>query len=165
MANSYLERRSMAVLLSFGLMLLAASTASAQVALTVNGQRGISFGTLFRNGTSSISTPTTAMAEFWVVGRQKSHVRVTVSAANLTRTGGSITPSITNSDCYYSVDQGATWTAFNTGTLIQDVQLPTDTADGQFGTVRIRVGGSITAGSTQQRGDYTGSITVSASYK
>ncbi len=143
-----------------------ASAQSADVSITVSGVRNASYGTLFRSSTSSVAYTSTNAAEFAIVGKQNKAVRITVSASTPTRGSITLPLSIQQTECAYSLDDGATWTRFTTGTHFQDAYFPTGTQNGYVsGTIRIRVGGTVTSGATQQQGTYGGTITVSAAYR
>jgi len=141
------------------LLFMAASAGLAE-AQTVTGIQNISFGTFFRSQTVVVPANGTGTAQFQVTGTAQRKVRLTVTTTSLSRTGNTLPIVVTNSNCEYSIDGGNTWTAFTTGTLIQDVTLPAN------GTpINVRVGGSVTSGRTQQRGVYAGSINLNAVYK
>lgn len=75
-----------------------------------------------------------------------------------------MTPTIATSNCKYSTDNGATWTTFSSGTY-HDITLPNSSGSSNVsGTVRIKIGGAVTSASTQQRGLYSGTISISGSY-
>jgi hypothetical protein len=81
---------------------------------------------------------------------------------NLNHSGKTLPISVDNDDCEYSTDGGSTWTKFTAGTLIQDTRFPWNPTF--IGTIDVRVGGSVTSSATQQRGIYTGTVSVNAVY-
>jgi len=138
-------------------------------AQTVTGQNGLDFGTLYRSSTASVSYQDNGAAQFMVEAKRKRWVRITVSVVNLSKSSNSLPITVDNSDCAYSTDDGSTWTTFSSGTLYQDLKMPKksdsdDDDDKKTSTVYVRVGGSVTSGATQQRGNYSGTVTVSVSY-
>lgn len=146
------------------LLVLSATVARAQNQNPiVTGQSSQAFGTLFRSSTSSLGYSNSGAALFRVEGKKHNNVRLTVSKANLTRSGNSLPLTISNSDCAYSTDDGTTWYTFSTGTLYQDATFPN--GQGQTTYIYVRVGGSVTSSSSQVRGQYTGSVTLTAAYR
>lgn len=157
------------ILLSVILLTASSVVALEAAAQTVTGVSGLDFGTIYRLSSSSISYNDNAAAQFKVEGKRRKKVRITVSVVNLTRSSNSLPITVTNSDCAYSTDDGSTWTTFSSGTLYQDLKMPKKTDDDEdddkkTSTVFVRVGGAVTSGSTQQRGVYSGTVTVSVSY-
>lgn len=149
------------ILCSLGI-LCCAYAAQAQ---TVVGVRSINFGKFYRGATSTVPYSSGNAAEFTITGRQNRNVRITVTNTSLTLGGNTLTLTLNNSDCAYSLDDGVTWHPFTTGALFQDTTLPNGTANGSDGTVRVRVGGSVTAGALQTNGTYNGTITVTGVYR
>ncbi len=141
------------------LLFILASVGLAE-AQTVTGIQNISFGTFFRSQTVVVPANGAGTAQFRVTGTAQRTVRLTVTTTSLNRSGNTLPIVVTNSNCEYSIDGGNTWTAFTTGTLIQDLTFPAN------GTpINVRVGGSVTSGRIQQRGAYTGSINLNAAYR
>lgn len=162
-------RRWLAML---GLLLLMAAPASAQslieqyFSINVSGNHNLAFGNVYRSSTSSVNYASVNAAEFTLIGMQTKAVRITVTTGTMVRGTAPLSMSVAQADCAYSLNNGTTWTRFSTGTLFQDTSFPVDNISGIFrGTIRIRVGGLVTATGRQQQGLYTGSITVSAVYK
>ncbi len=133
-------------------------------AQTVTGDSDQEFGTIFRGGTASISYSSSAAAQFRVTGRKNRDVRLTVTCQDLARHHHSMDLSLSNSDCAYSTDGGSTWYTFQSGTLYEDTTFPTGGGGGNESTIYVRIGGSTSASTSQHRGTYTGSITLSADY-
>jgi hypothetical protein len=147
------------------MIFLLGSTASAQtITIVVTGVNNQSFGSIYRSSTSSIAYGSASAARFSVVGRKNSRVRLTVVKTDLSRAGTSAvaTLSLSNSDCAFSLDAGATWTTFSSGTLYTDTAFPN--AGGNNSEILVRIGGSATTPSTATRGLYSGSITLQAAY-
>lgn len=161
--------RSSLLLLLLGL--LPGPGAGAQTAITISALNSLSFGAIARSTSNSIDYASAAAARFNVTGDTASHVRLTISFSELAAQSGasvnsidrSITPSLGNVDCAYSLDGGATWNTFSTGTLYQDTQFPSGVSG--TGTIAVRVGGSLSTGLRQQRGPYSGTITLTAEYR
>jgi hypothetical protein len=153
------------------LQLLLTLGASAQTAITISAVNSLSFGSIARSTSNSIDYESASAARFNVTGDSASRVRLTVSFSDLTAQNGasvnsidrSLTPSLGNPDCAYSLDGGATWSTFSSGALYQDTQFPADVSGA--GTIVVRVGGSVTTGLRQQRGTYNGTITLTAEYR
>lgn len=153
------------------LLLLVVSGASAQTAITISAVNSLSFGAVARSTSNSIDYASAAAARFNVTGDTSSHVRLTISFSEMATQNGasvnaidrSLTPSLGNADCAYSLDGGATWNTFATGALYQDTQFPADPSGN--GTIVVRVGGSLATGFRQQRGSYNGTITLTAEYR
>lgn len=143
------------------ILLFGAAVAGAQAQdLVVTGIRGISFGSLFRSSSGVIPYTSSSSAEFRITGQRFRRARITVSPSGLWLWFSAyMDVDVSNSHCAYSLNDGVTWTVFTTGTLFQDVTLPSS------GTVRVRVGGSLRTSSTQRRGVYFGLITVNATYR
>lgn len=142
------------------MMLLALAGRKAE-AQAVFGSNNIAFGRVVRGTTHAVSYMSGDAAEFWVIGTKGRNVRLTVNAPNLTRTGSTLTLSVTNATCAFSRDGGVTWTTFSTGTLFHDTSIP----NSGIGLIIVRVGGSVTPIISQTRGDYNGSITLTAAYR
>ena len=129
---------------------------------TVTGTNAQSFGTLYRSSSSSVAYSSGNAATFTVTGKKGNTVRMTVSFTHPARIGGggTATLAITNSNCAYSRDDGASWTTFSTGTLYQDASIPN-----QQQRILVRVGGTLTSGATSARGNYSGTVTLTAVYR
>jgi hypothetical protein len=142
------------------LLLITFGTVKAQLVL---GTQAIDFGDLNRSGRSTVLYSDAGSAQFSVIARSGKKTRLTVSSVALTRSTRTLPITINTSDCAFSTDGGTTWTVFSTGTLFHDVTAPNGIFN--LGTILVKVGGSVTASSTQQRGDYSGSITLTAVYR
>lgn len=140
------------------LLALSGRAASAQLVI---GTSNISFGRVIRGVTHLIPFLGADAAEFWVIGTKGRNIRLTVTAPNLTRTGATLPLTVTNATCAFSRDGGVTWTAFSTGTLFHDTSIPNT----GIGVVMVRVGGTVVPTVGQIRGDYNGSITLTAAYR
>lgn len=144
-------------------LLLAVSASHAQD-VQVTGVRGLNFGRFYRSGMSEIPYTSTSAAEFTITGREGRNIRIKVTAFDLWLLWLiTLNVNVTNNHCAYSLNNGVTWQTFTTGTLIQDVKIPN--GSGTTGTVKVRVGGTVSSGPTQRQGVYLGFITVNASYK
>jgi hypothetical protein len=143
-------------------ILLFVASATCVGAQTVTGLQNISFGNLFRSQTATVAPSSGSAARFRITGLTLARVRITVSKVNLNHSGKTLPISVDNDDCEYSTDGGSTWAKFTTGTLIQDTHFPW--SPNFIGTIDVRVGGSVTSGATQQRGTYTGTVSVNAVY-
>lgn len=143
------------------ILLMGAATAGAEAQdLVVTGLRGINFGSLFRSSSGVIPYTSSSAAEFKITGQRSRRARITVSPTGLWLWFSAYMDiDVSNSHCAYSLNDGVTWTVFSTGTLFQDVTLPSS------GSVRVRVGGSLRSSSSQRRGVYLGLITVNAAYR
>lgn len=145
--------------------------ASAQNGITIGGSSDLNFGTLARSGAADVSYESAGAAQFIVTGDSGRDVRLMVSVSALTAQNGASTqapdrkfdPAITNSNCAYSLDGGSSWHPFSSGTLYQDTRFPNDASG--TGTIHVRIGGSLASGTRQQRGGYSGLVTLSAEYQ
>jgi hypothetical protein len=146
-------------------MLLVMAMESNAQQITTTGSSGLVFGTMFKASTKSIAYSSADAARFVVSGKKRQPVRITVSKSNLFDSWQSVfmNLTITNSDCAFSVDDGVTWTTFSTGSLYQDTEFPN--GPNWDSRVYVRVGGSLTSALYQNRGSYTGTITVTGEYR
>ncbi|MDB5034741.1 MAG: hypothetical protein JWQ98_1982 [Chlorobi bacterium] len=148
-----------------------ASSGNGQTAISMTGVAGLTFGTFSRSSELVVAYSSSQAARFTITGDTASNVRITIAITNLAAlSGASINSSdrdigitISNSDCAYSLDGGTTWTTFSTGTLYQDTQFPASLSGRS--SIDVRVGGSIASGTRQQRGSYSGSVTIMAEYR
>jgi hypothetical protein len=149
----------------------ATSSGNGQTAISMSGVAGLTFGTFSRSSELVVNYSSSQAARFTVTGDTARDVRITISITELATLNGSSANSsdrdigitISNSDCAYSLDGGATWITFSTGTLYQDTRFPAGLS-GRSG-IEVRVGGSIASGTHQQRGAYSGSVTIMAEYR
>jgi hypothetical protein len=141
--------------------------------IVVSGTSNISFGMLFRNSTSSIAPSSGNAARFVVAGREQEWVVMAVSINTLNAASGSsvdlirrmLTPTLVAANCQYSRDGGMTWKPFSStyGSYAWVItQFPN--GPGTTGTIQIRVGASVTSSGLQQRGNYSGSVRLIATY-
>ncbi len=145
--------------------------ASAQNGITIGGSSDLNFGTLSRSGAVDIGYESAGAAQFIVTGDSGRTVRLTISVSALTARSGASTrapdrtfdPAITNSDCAYSLDGGGSWHPFSSGTLYQNTRFPDDASG--TGTIYVRIGGSLASSTRQQRGGYSGLVTLTAEYR
>lgn len=152
-------------------VLLFPLAASAQNSITIGGSSDLNFGTLARSGAAEVSYESAGAARFIVTGDSGRDVRLMISASALIAQNGAsrqaadrkFDPAITNSDCAYSLDGGSSWHPFSSGTLYQDTRFPDDASG--TGTIHVRIGGSLASGTRQQRGGYSGLVTLTAEYR
>jgi hypothetical protein len=150
---------------------IGASEMLAQNNITINGANNLVFGTIPRNGTSAVAYESNAAAQFVVTGDTAYHVRLTVSLSDLNALSGvssssasrNMHPALTGADCAYSLDGGISWLPFTTGALYQDTQFPSSAS--ATSSIYVRVGGHVSSGSLQQRGGYSGDLTLTAEYQ
>jgi len=124
-------------------------------AQTITGLQNISFGTLGRSQQVAVLPGNARAAQFRITGLLFLKLRMAISITNLNRSDRTMTLTIRNSDCEYSLNNGSTWLPFTTGTLYQDLTLVS-----LLPSIYVRVGGTIATGATQQRGNYSGAITL-----
>lgn len=133
------------------------------IPITVTGVRPLTFGQLYRGGIASVDYNSGSSAEFSITGRKNKKVRITVTKANL-MFGLMVLPiTVDLNDCAYSKDNGITWTTFSSGPLYHDTKFPG--GSNHIQTIKVRVGGTVISTLLQNRGTYTGSVTVTATYR
>jgi hypothetical protein len=163
-------RMSMIALIAV-LFVVGTTTINSAAEISITGNNGLSFGTIARSGTATVSYSATSAARFTVTGDTLKNVRLAISVVDLSTSDGtsvnssdrSMAPTVVNADCAFSLDGGSNWTTFSTGTLYHDTQFPS--GSGATSSILVRVGGSLAAQSRQQRGTYQGQIILSATYR
>ncbi len=151
--------------------LFAVSSAFAQTDITIGGSSNLNFGILPRSGEFAVDYVSGAAAHFIVAGDSGKDVRLTISVSDLVTNAGASSNNadrtcsftVANSGCAYSLDGGSSWYTFSTGTLYQDTKFPV--GENGRGVIHVRIGGSLTSGARQQRGDYNGTVTLTAEYR
>ena len=171
-----LQRVLIAILTS--LLFLGAATAFAQdddeeedeetkndhsIPITVTGVKGLTFGQIYRGGIASVDYNSSSAAEFTITGRKNKKVTITVTKANLILGFLSLPITVDLNDCAYSTDNGVTWKVFSSGLLFHNTKFPG--GPDKIQTIKVRVGGSIISTLLHPRGTYTGSVTVTATYR
>lgn len=132
---------------------------------TVSVQRGFNFGSVYRSTSITVDYRSAGAAFYQVRGARGRAVRLIASAAEMrTRPGGSMTVTLINTQCAYSLDNGNTWKTFTTGPLRQELRFPDDDRLGPVSTILVRIGGRVDCAAVQQRGRYEGSIRLNALY-
>ncbi len=159
--------------LTLGLFPFVDKTAYSVVTIVVTGTHGLTFGTIARSGTVTIASSSSNAARFTVTGSKKNDVTLSIIRGAMSTSSGSssssslrqMTPTLSASTCQYSTNNGSTWNNFQ-GVIIGIVYASTTfpNSGGTTSSILVRVGGSATADSRQQRGSYSGSVTLSASY-
>lgn len=145
--------------------------ARSQTAITITGLNSLNFGSLSRSALSEVDYFSGAAAQFRVTGDTARAVRLTVSFSGLLTSNGASSEesdrtmalSLGNTQCAYSLDNGESWNPFTTGTLYQDTEFPP--GFDPTSSIIVRVGGNLTTGTRQQRGVYTGNVTLTADYR
>jgi hypothetical protein len=148
----------------FLLCCLIAAVASDAYAQTVVGDNNLVFGSLFRASSKSVAYASSDAARFTVSARKGRNLRLTVSKSLIYAGSVLLTAvvNISNSDCAFSLNNGSTWTTFSSGILYHNLTVPG--SGGGNVSILVRVGGTVVAGLTQQRGDYSGTVTLTAAY-
>lgn len=148
------------------------SEAWGQRAITITATHDLTLGSLSRSGNSSVRYSDNGAASFTVTGDILRRVRLTVSISTLSTQGSGrssqaahrlMTPVLTNADCAYSLDGGFSWNLFTTGTLYHETIFPLDLSTRS--TILVRIGLAVTSHGRQQRGNYSGKITLVAEYR
>jgi hypothetical protein len=169
LAHRYARARHVcaALLLAASVVLTARSAATAQPNIEVRAVRGLDFGVMFRGGLASVAQYSGNAALFEITGRPGRGVQVTIRPLRLERAGGgdrgSLDVVISPARCAYSLDDGMSWIEFGAGAISRNIQIP-ERGPGA-GRIIVRIGGDIAVGDDQHRGDYAGSITVTAIYE
>lgn len=150
------------------------SVAFSTTPITVSGDHSLTFGSLNRSSSSTISYSSGSSARFTVTGAKRRDVALAVSFTALDASNGSsgsssnrtMTPTVAVSACKYSTDNGSNWNSFD-GTYGSYIYALTTfpNASGTTSSILVRVGGVLTTGARQQRGGYAGTVTVSAQYQ
>jgi hypothetical protein len=76
-----------------------------------------------------------------------------------------MTPTVSTSTCKYSTNSGSTWSSFTSssgGVISVSTRFPNHS--GTTSSILVRVGATLTSSTRQQRGSYSGTVTVSAAY-
>jgi hypothetical protein len=134
--------------------------------LAVTNVRNLSFGTLYRGVTTTVNFDNANAGEFIIDGAPWSHVQIDVKATDCSMNNATLPIELSGNLCAVSLDEGASWIPFSSESLTQVVQFPKQSSPSQRGTTRVvvRIGGAITPRQGQQRGEYSGQITVTAEY-
>lgn len=159
------------MLLLAGMLAGTVPVALAQRAITITATHDLTLGSISRSGNTSVRYSDNGAAGFTVTGDILRRVRLTVSISALSAQRGSssqavhrvMTPVLTNANCAYSLDGGFSWNPFTTGTLYHETVFPLDLST--RGTILVRIGSAITSHGRQQRGNYSGKITLVAEYR
>lgn len=147
---------------------MAAVSVAAQPQLRVRTVHGLSLGAMFRSSESSAPYHSNNAAVFEVSGAKGAVVKFMLMATRLEQPDGppnrnTMPLTVLPTHCAYSVDNGASWTPFNSHTLWQEARLPKK--GGSSTTIMVRAGGRAVAAADQHRGHYIGAITLIAIYK
>ncbi len=154
-------------MLTAGILCLPASL-HAQSPLQVRAVTGLCFGSILRTGASLVQYYSSNAAMFEVTGEPGADILLKIEASELTQPNGpaerrpldlTIVPEL----CAYSTDNGMSWTPFNSRLLWQQVHFPSGGRGPS--TIIVRVGGRVSAHADQHRGNYAGSITLTAVHK
>ena len=161
-------------LVLLGAMMLFGGSVFAQtpIPITVDAIKPIEIGSISPGEVREISHSDPAAARFSISGPPNTEIDLSIAVEELAAlaTGTSdnqstsLTLLTTGYNCAYSVDFGATWVPFETEEPAETILLPTPSTTGDPGVVLLRVGGTVTANSDQQRGPYLGGVVVSARY-
>jgi len=150
------------------------STATIVTPITANATAPLAFGTINKGATTTVASTTASAGAVTFSGDASDDITVSVPAtatiattsgagANMTVTisRGSLRGNTTNSQGTAAALDASSGTA--TTALSGDGSGDGVNNDG-LGQVYIWIGGAVTPTATQQRGTYTGTFTVSASY-
>jgi hypothetical protein len=127
-------------------------------------EKDLRFGVIKREQSRSVASMNDSAALFAIWGEPERSVLLGLTVEPLDGSSqASMNLELDMTACSMSLDGGVTW---------ENVDLPAGLAT-RFGTaapgsteavIFVRVGGSISASDTQRRGDYAGSITLTAAY-
>lgn len=126
-------------------------------------QQNLLFGTLDRNKTKSVPYTAPEAGLFELHGGSRKKVSISVSSYTPSRDIDQLTLTILPKDIAYSRDGGVSWTECKSATLSWTTQFPR-TSGNTPAVILVRVGGTISSSSGQQRGEYRGSVRLTASY-
>lgn len=132
--------------------------------LTVRKIAELEFGRLTRSTVVSVAYDDPGAGLYLIEGKAGRRIRVSIQPHDLVNGTWSIPCTIDNGQCAYSTDGGNTWATFSTGPLVQDLVLPKPESGTGASAAYIRIGGTLTTGAEQHRGNYTGEIEMSAIY-
>ncbi len=132
-------------------------------ALEIIKHQDLLFGTMLRENTKSVNylSPEAGLYELHGASRQK--VRISVVSYTPSLDVNQLILTILPRDIAFSRDGGITWTECKNATLSWTTQFPR-TSGGVPSTILVRVGGTISSSSGQQRGEYRGTVRLTASY-
>lgn len=149
----------MLILLMFlgGVELLPAQT------LEIIKYQDLLFGSMMRENSKSVAYPSTEAGLFELHGESRKKVSISVSSYTPSRDIDQLTLTILPKDIAYSRDGGVSWTECKSATLSWTTQFPR-TSGNTPAVILVRVGGTISSSSGQQRGEYRGSVRLTASY-
>lgn len=164
-------RVTVSMLLLAGMLAGISAEARAQRAITITATHDLTLGSISRSGNSSVRYSDNGAAGFSVTGDILRRVRLTVSISSLSAQGGKssqagyrvMAPVLTNANCAYSLDGGFSWNTFTTGTLYHETTFPLDLSTRS--TILVRIGSAIASHGRQQRGNYSGKLTLVAEYR
>ncbi len=159
------------MLLLAGMLAGTVGQARAQRAITITATHDLALGSIARSGNSSVRYSDNGAAGFTITGDILRRVRLTVSISDLSAQKGRgsqaahriMTPVLTNANCAYSLDGGFTWNTFTTGTLYHETIFPLDLSTRSI--ILVRIGSAIASHGRQQRGSYSGRVTLVAEYR
>lgn len=170
------RRRLTAILIAatLGGLTAATGTASAQgpaaqltsVPPFVILQNALNLGTLYRSTVVQVDYRSANAAVYMVRGVEGLLVRLSVGTFSMIgpELDDPIKLTTTNTQCAFSLDGGATWSLFHSGTLRQVTIFPDVPGDRTQSDILVRVGVTAACGILQRRGDYKGGLTLQAEY-
>ena len=136
--------------------------------LVITERRELRFGGLERSNIVRIAYTDDNSGEFVVEGRAGRKVRLSVETVDLVNPKNTrysqLRLDLANNQCAFSLDNGRSWAPFTSGPLYQDTQFPAAAHGARTSSVLVRVGGTVTAARTQERGPYNGNIRLTAAY-
>ncbi|HVK40748.1 MAG TPA: hypothetical protein VNA88_19600 [Candidatus Kapabacteria bacterium] len=156
-------------------MIVVAATARAgePIPVEVTPVSQIQIGAIAPGEEREITYDMPEAAQFLITAKAHRWVTITVAIDDLDAQSpavsdlqsNSLTLMTTGANCAYSVDDGQTWTPFESGELVEVVRMPlSSTPAAQIGRILLRIGGSVLASPSQQRGAYLGGVVVTAEY-
>ncbi len=154
--------RAGAVLLATVLFMSSTGFVPASV-IDIITHQNLLFGTLSREQTKSVAYTAPEAGLFELHGDSRKNVEITVSVYAVTLSANQLTLTIRPQDIAYSRDGGITWTECTSMTLSWTTQFPRTTG-GAESVILVRVGGTISTTSAQQRGEYRGSVRLKGAY-
>lgn len=143
------------------------------VPVEVTPVKQIEIGTIAPGEARVINYDMPQAAEFLITAKRLKWITISVAVDDLESQSPTQSDEQSNQlilttsgfNCAYSIDEGETWARFESDDLSVTLKVPASpTPANQTGRIMLRIGGSVTAGESQQRGAYLGGIVVSAEY-
>jgi len=135
-----------------------------ETGIEVHTVNNLQFSCLRRNETESIGYSSVNAGQFEIEGKAGRQVRIRLAVSDVKLDGNQMGIVIRPSDVAYSTDGGFTWRQFTNVNLDAVTRFP-NAPHNQKSKILVRIGGTLTSGAGQERGQYQGSIRLSANYE